>query len=143
MQKKSDIERVFDPLRRKYVANTPEEAVRQGFIHYLIDKRGWKEQLMMSEREISVNKLKFRCDIVCYNSSLQPEMIVECKAPRIKITQEVFEQIWRYALILKVKWLVVTNGIETFACRYNEEKGKYEYVNDIPYFAQQKTSVKD
>lgn len=128
---------IFDPLRRKNVALTPEENVRQSFIKWLQEKRSWPLSLMMSETEIKIGTVKFRCDIVCYNKSLEPQMIVECKAPDVKITKDTFEQIWRYALILKVKWLAITNGVTTFACRYNNEKEEYEFIKDVPQYGAQ------
>lgn len=126
--------RVFDPLREKYVALTPEEEVRQAFIGFLIGKRGWPKSLLMSETEVRTGEVRLRCDIVGYDKTLAPRLIVECKAPGVKITTAVFEQIWKYALILKVRWLVVTNGVKTYACEYSPEEGGYRYISDIPYF---------
>jgi hypothetical protein len=128
---------VFDPLRKKNVALTPEENVRQHFIKWLQEKRGWPLSLMISETEIKIGSVKFRCDIVCYNKQLEPQMIVECKAPDVKITEKTFEQIWKYALILKVKWLAITNGVATFACEYNNEAGKYLFIKDVPQYIAQ------
>lgn len=133
-----DIKQVFDPLRKKYVALTPEEVVRQQVIHYLIDKKGWPSHLMMSEAEIEIGKVKFRCDIICYDRDLKPKIIVECKAPKVKITRRVFEQIWRYALILKVPWLMVTGGALTYVLKYNSQKAVYEYVKDVPAYNEKK-----
>lgn len=125
---------VFDPLRKKYVSLTPEEGVRQGFIEWLSHRRGWPLSLMMSETEIKSGEVKFRCDIVCYDKTLAPQMIVECKAPEIKIGTATFEQIWKYSLILKVKWIVITNGKSTFACRYNNETKRYDFIKDVPFY---------
>ncbi len=131
---------IFDPLRKREVALTPEEIVRQKFIEFLNKKRNWPLSLMMSEKEISIgsgsNLVKFRCDIVAYNKELKPQLIVECKAPEVKITEKTFEQIWRYAIILKVKWLIITNGRQTFVCEYitdEQGEGKYVFKSDIPY----------
>lgn len=135
-EKKTERQQVFDPLRGKYVALTPEEAVRQSFIKFLIEKRAWPKTLLMSETEIKLGEVRQRCDIVGYGKSLTPKLIVECKAQSVKITASVFEQIWRYALILKVRWLVVTNGVSTYACEYSDEEGKYKYIADIPYFTE-------
>lgn len=133
---------IFDPLRKKNVAATPEEIVRQHFIKYLNEKRGWPIGLMKSEVEITIDKIKgskFRCDIVGYNSNSKPLLIVECKANNIKISKKTFEQIWKYAIILKVRWIVVTNGDKTFAYEWKEENGgKYQFINDIPFYERKK-----
>ncbi|MBO7562086.1 MAG: type I restriction enzyme HsdR N-terminal domain-containing protein [Bacteroidales bacterium] len=132
------MEEIFDPLRKKRVALTPEENVRQQFIRYLNEKRGWPLHMMMSETEISIGDVKLRCDIVCYGKDLSPKMIVECKRPSVKITAKTFEQIWHYALILKVEYIVATNGKETFACRYDQEKKQYVFIGDIPAYTEEK-----
>ncbi|MBR5399637.1 MAG: type I restriction enzyme HsdR N-terminal domain-containing protein [Bacteroidales bacterium] len=132
------MEEVFDPLRKKYVALTPEENVRQQFIRYLNEKRLWPLHMMASETEISIGEVKLRCDIVCYGKDLSPKMIVECKRPTVKISSRTFEQIWNYALILKVEYIVATNGKETFACRYDGEKKQYVFIGDIPAYAEEK-----
>lgn len=128
------MEEIFDPLRKKRVALTPEENVRQQFICWLNEKRGWPLHMMMSETEISIGDVKLRCDIVCYGKNLSPKMIVECKRPTVKITAKTFEQIWHYALILKVEYIVVTNGKQTFACRYDQQKKQYGFMTDVPAY---------
>lgn len=128
------MEEIFDPLRKKRVALTPEENVRQQFIRWLNEKRGWPLHMMMSETEISIGDVKLRCDIVCYGKNLSPKMIVECKRPSVKITAKTFEQIWHYALILKVEYIVVTNGKQTFACRYDQQKKQYGFITDVPAY---------
>ena len=138
-RKRDSAEQIFDPLREKYVALTPEERVRQRVIEWLMIKGEWPKLLMMSETEINIGEVKFRCDIVCYNKALEPQIIVECKAPEVKITEKTFEQIWRYALILKVRWIMVTNGTETYVCLYNSEEAKYEFIKEMPkYLAEEK-----
>lgn len=132
------MEEVFDPLRKKYVVLTPEENVRQQFIRYLNEKRLWPLHMMGSETEISIGDVKLRCDIVCYGKDLSPKMIVECKRPTVKISSRTFEQIWNYALILKVEYIVATNGKETFACRYDTEKKQYVFIGDIPAYTEEK-----
>ena len=89
-------EQVFDPLRKKYVALTPEERVRQSFIRWLNDARGYPLSLMASEYSIQFGKKDYRCDIVCFSSNLQPLLAVECKAPHVKLECEAAEQICRY-----------------------------------------------
>lgn len=125
---------VFDPLRRKNVALTPEEAVRQFFIEWLNKQRNWPLQLMASEYSIRFNRKSFRCDIVAFNRSLEPQIIVECKAPDVALDNQVLQQIVTYNMVLKVPHLVITNGKDTFVCSRNGETGKYEFKEDIPYY---------
>lgn len=131
MEKRGDI---FDPLRKKRVALTPEEQVRQFFIGWLNKECKYPLALMASEYAITYNKQRFRCDIVCFNRALQPQVIVECKAPDVKLTSSVVEQITRYNMVLKVKHLIITNGHETYICRYNEPENRYEFVKEFPIF---------
>ena len=135
------MEEIFDPLRKKRVALTPAENVRQQFIHYLNEKRGWPLHMMMSETEISIGDVKLRCDVVCYGKDLSPKMIVECKRPSVKITAKTFEQIWHYALILKVEYIAVTNGKQTFACQMDEEKKQYVFIQDIPAYQKEEQKM--
>lgn len=125
---------LFDPLRKKRVAYTPEEVVRQGFIQWLVKERNYPLQLMMSEYTISYNSRNFRCDIVCFTRDLKPLMVVECKAPEVKIDNSVIEQVTRYNMVLKVKFVVITNGVVTFALALDEESGKYKFIEDIPQY---------
>lgn len=125
---------VFDPLRKKHVALTQEEQVRQFFINWLHTERNWPLQLMASEYTIKFGRKSFRCDIVAFNRSLEPQIIVECKAPDVELGKAVLEQIVTYNMILKVPHLVITNGNRTFVCSYSNTKGKYEFVEDIPFF---------
>ena len=108
---------IFDPLRKCHVALTPEEWVRQHFVNFLIESRGFPAALMANEVAITVNGMKRRCDTVVYDRQLQPRVIVEYKAPTVKITKEVFAQISRYNLTLKVDYLIVSNGLQHYCCR--------------------------
>ena len=105
---------VFDHVRKKYLVLTPEEWVRQHFIHYLNQEKNYPLGLMGVERMIKYNGMKTRADIVLYNSDGTPNMLVECKAPNVKITQDAFDQIAKYNFKLQVPFLVVTNGIQHF-----------------------------
>ncbi len=102
---------IFDCVRNKYVLLTDEEWVRQSFINYLNKDKNYPFGLMKIEHSINYNSLKHRADIVIYNTNLSIDIIVECKSPKIKITQETFNQISRYNFDLKANFLVVTNGI--------------------------------
>ncbi|MDR2955524.1 MAG: type I restriction enzyme HsdR N-terminal domain-containing protein [Prevotella sp.] len=126
---------VFDPLRRKYVALTPEEWVRQHFTNYLITDKGYSQSLIANEIQINLNNLKKRCDSVVYDKYLSPLMIIEYKAPDVVISQSVFDQIVRYNIVLKVNYLIVSNGMNHFCCRMNYENQTYEYLPDIPLYS--------
>lgn len=123
---------IFDILRRKYVALTPEEWVRQHFIHYLIEHKGYPSALLANEVELRIGEKRLRCDSVLYNNVLRPRMIIEYKAPTIRLTQRVFDQISTYNLLLHVDYLIVSNGIDHHCCRMDYANGKYLFLKDIP-----------
>lgn len=125
---------VFDRLRRRFVALTPEEWVRQHFINYLITEKKYPTSLIANEIQIDLNNQKKRCDSVIYNKEMHPLVIVEYKAPDVKITQEVFDQIANYNIVLKVEYLIVSNGINHYCCRIDYEQQKYQYLSDIPSY---------
>ena len=105
---------IFDTLRKKYVALTPEEWVRQHFTHFLLEQKGYPAGLLANEVQINLNGTRKRCDTVLYRKDLSARMIVEYKAPHIEISQAVFDQITRYNMVLKVDYLIVTNGIKHY-----------------------------
>jgi predicted type IV restriction endonuclease len=125
---------VFDVIRKKYFVLTPEEWVRQHFIHYLNNEKNYPMGLMGVEKMIKYNALKIRADIVLYTREGKAKMIVECKAPNIKITQDTFNQIAKYNFKLKVEYLVVTNGMQHFCCRMDYENNSISFLDDIPTF---------
>ncbi|WP_300812162.1 type I restriction enzyme HsdR N-terminal domain-containing protein [uncultured Bacteroides sp.] len=123
---------IFDEIRRRYVALTPEEWVRQHFIHYLIAHKGYPKALLANEVQVTLNGTKKRCDTVLYRRDLTARMIVEYKAPDIEITQAVFDQIMRYNMVLRVDYLVVSNGRQHFCCRLDYERNSYCFLEEIP-----------
>lgn len=125
---------IFDPLRRKYVSLTPEEWVRQHFVHYLISEKGYPASLMANETMIRLNSLTKRCDTVVYDNSLRPVVICEFKKPDIEITQQVFDQVVRYNIVLKVKYLIVSNGMSHYCCKMNYEDMSFDYLQEIPEY---------
>ena len=125
---------VFDFLRRRYVRLTPEEWVRQHFVHYLIEHKGYPAALMANEMSLCIGNKKLRADSVLYNRHLQPRMIMEYKAPTVEITQKVFEQIAAYNLLLHVDYLVVSNGLQHYCCRIDYDKRTYNFLQDIPTY---------
>lgn len=125
---------VFDQLRRKFIALTPEEWVRQHFINYLTTEKGYSYSLIANEIQINLNNQKRRCDSVVYDKDLRPIVIVEYKAPDVNITQDVFDQIVRYNIVLKVKYLIVSNGVNHYCCKIDYTTQSFEYLSDIPHY---------
>lgn len=125
---------IFDIIRRKYVALTPEEWVRQHFVHYLMEQLGYPQELLANEVEVSLNGMSRRCDTVLYNRDLKARMIVEYKAPSIPITQNVFNQIMRYNMVLHVDYLVVSNGIDHYCCKMDYSTNSYTFLTEIPKY---------
>ena len=125
---------IFDFLRRRYVALTPEEWVRQHFVHYLVEHKGYPKGLMGNEIELRVGEKRLRCDTVLYNKVMQPVMIMEYKAPDVELTEQVFAQIISYNALLQARWLVMSNGRQHLCCRLDYEKREYSCVRDIPEY---------
>ena len=125
---------IFDFLRRKWVALTPEEWVRQHFVHFLIEQKGYPKGLLANEVELRVGEKKLRCDTLLYNKAMQPQMIIEYKAPEMEITQRVFDQISVYNHLLHVDFLVVSNGRQHYCCRMDYEKHSWEFLPEIPSY---------
>ena len=125
---------VFDVIRKKYFVLTPEEWVRQHFIHYLNNEKNYPMGLMGVEKMVKYNALKTRADIVLYNTEGKAKMIVECKAPNIKITQDTFNQIAKYNSQLKVKYLVVTNGMKHYCCKMDYKTSEIKFLEEIPTY---------
>lgn len=125
---------IFDVSRKKFVALTPEEWVRQHFIHYLVNHLGYPLSLISVERKLTFNGLTRRTDIVAYTNDGLPKLIIECKAPAVKISQGVFDQAARYHLMLPVPFLVVTNGLEHFCCSIDYKKQSYSFHEGIPAY---------
>lgn len=127
-------QQVFDVLRRRFVVLTPEEWVRQQFVHFLIRHKGYPAECIGNEVSITLGATKKRCDTVIYGSHAEPLMVIEYKSPSVEITQKVFEQICRYNIKMKVEWLVVSNGLQHYCTRIDYENGTYQFVEDIPTF---------
>ncbi|MCD8407533.1 type I restriction enzyme HsdR N-terminal domain-containing protein [Tenacibaculum dicentrarchi] len=123
---------IFDNLRKKYLVLTPEEWVRQHFVQFLIEEKKYPVTLIALEKQLTINNLKKRTDIVIFSSDGTPNIIVECKAPKIKIAQDTFDQIARYNLKLNANYLIVTNGLEHYFCQLDKENETYIFLRDIP-----------
>ena len=125
---------IFDSLRQKYVALTPEEWVRQHFVHLLTDLKGYPKGLLANEVQLDLNGTKKRCDTVLYQRDLSARMIIEYKAPDVEITQAVFDQITRYNMVLKVDYLIVSNGMQHYCCKLDYQTNSYTFLRDIPHY---------
>jgi hypothetical protein len=123
---------IFDSLRRRFVALTPEEWVRQHFIHFLIEHKGYPQAYLANEMELRIGSKKLRCDSVLYNNVLEPRMIIEYKAPSVALRQKVFDQISVYNMLLHVDYLVVSNGLQHYCCKMDYDNQKYLFLEDIP-----------
>ena len=123
---------ILDILRRKYVALTPEEWVRQHFIHFLINYKKYPATLLANEVELKVGQKRLRADTILYSKDLKPLMILEYKAPHITITQKTFDQISVYNMLLHVDYLIVSNGLQHYCCKMDYNSKKYLFLEDIP-----------
>lgn len=126
--------RIFDSLRAKFVALTPEEWVRQNFVCYLINHKQYPPMLIANEMQIKVNSRIKRCDSVVYDNRMNPLVILEYKAPDVSITEQVFDQIVRYNYVLKVPYLIVSNGLRHYCCQVDYENQTTIYLQDIPVY---------
>lgn len=124
--------RVWDSLRKKYVVLTPEEYVRQHFVAWLRDIRHYPESMTANETGIKLNGTQRRCDTVVFDKQGNPLVIVEYKAPHVKITQDVFDQIVRYNMVLCARYLIVSNGMQHYCCRIDYESRSYNFIPMIP-----------
>lgn len=133
---------IFDFLRKKYVTLTPEEWVRQHFVHYLCECKNYPIGLVANEISLNLNGTAKRCDTVVYDNRLQPRAIIEYKAPNIAVTQKVFSQISRYNLVLKVDYLIISNGLQHYCCKMNYEQNSYSFIDHIPDYTELTVSCK-
>ena len=132
IQEKGGKRQIFDFLRRKWVALTPEEWVRQHFTHFLTDHKGYPKGLLANEVELRIGEKRLRCDTLLYNKELRPRMIIEYKAPTIQIQQKTFDQISVYNLLLKVDYLIVSNGLQHYCCKMDYDHQRYQFMESVP-----------
>jgi len=123
---------IFDAIRKKFVILQPEEWVRQHCVSYLIIEKNYPKSLINVEKELIINDLKKRYDIVVFNPDGSIHLIVECKAPKIAIKQSTFDQVARYNLALNATYLMVTNGLNHYYCQMDFDAEKYHFLKDIP-----------
>ena len=132
---------IFDPVRRKEVARTPEEEVRQALIAHLHTVCGAPYTLMSCEYGLSIGRKAYRADLLLFDKKGQPLLLAECKAPSVPVTRAVFEQIMTYNQELKVPYLLLTNGSDSYCCRYHFEENHFEALSQLPYYAEMLESV--
>jgi len=125
---------IFDIVRKKYVVLTPEEWVRQHIIHYLSIIKGYPKSLIAVEKQLTINTLIKRFDILVFNKRGTPEIVIECKSPTTKISQQTFDQIARYNLKLNANYLMVSNGIQHYFCNLDPINEKYIFLKDLPAY---------
>ena len=125
---------IFDPIRKKFVALQPEEWVRQHIIRFLAEEKGYPLSLMNVEKELVVGELTKRYDVVVFTPEGRVHLVVECKAPSIRIRQAPFDQIARYNLALKAPYLMVRKGIQHYFCKVDYEKNQYCFIEDLPHY---------
>jgi hypothetical protein len=125
---------VFDNIRKKYVLLSPEEWVRQHIIQFVIQEKKYPASLVAVEIGLKYNQLQKRADVLVYNTSGKPLLLIECKAPEVKITQAVFHQIALYNMTYKVDYLLVTNGLEHYCCVMDYTNNSYQFLQDIPEY---------
>lgn len=124
--------KVFDPIRNKLVALTPEEFVRQQFTAWMRNEYHYPASLMANEIGVEINNMKKRCDTIVFNRDGSPLVIVEYKAPDVKISQDTFDQIARYNMTLKARYLIVSNGMNHYCCVMDYDNISYHFVHGIP-----------
>ena len=123
---------IFDSVRNKFLVNTPEEWVRQNTVKYFNEELGYPKSLIALEKSFQLHRRIKRTDIVVHDQNGQPQILVECKRPSVKITQATFDQAFRYNIILKVPYLVITNGEELYCCHVKGDQ--VTFIEDIPAF---------
>ena len=126
---------IFDTIRKKFVVLQPEEWVRQNVVQFLIHEKKYPKSLINVEKQLKVNTLKKRYDIVIFDSLGKITLLVECKSPKITMNQETFDQIAKYNMQLKAEFLMVTNGLQHFYCKMDFSKEKYTFLEQIPDFS--------
>tara|TARA_R110002072_G_scaffold51965_6_gene139103 strand:- start:3391 stop:3831 length:441 start_codon:yes stop_codon:yes gene_type:complete len=125
---------IFDIIRKKYVVLTPEEWVRQHVVLFLIEEKKYPISLIAVEKQLKINSLLKRTDVVVFNTKGTPEILIECKAPSVAISQATFDQIARYNLTAQSNYLMVTNGLDHYFCQIDVENETYVFLKDIPNY---------
>jgi hypothetical protein len=127
---------IFDPIRKKQVAATPEEDVRQHLVHYLHNQKGVPLSLIMTEGTLVLNKMQRRYDVAVFDSNCRPLLIAECKAPHIAVKHSAIEQAAIYNIVLHAPYLLATNGTQTCCCRIDFDRHKIVFLETIPDYTE-------
>ncbi len=125
---------IFDVIRKKFVVFQPEEWVRQHVVKFLTTDKNYPVGHINVEKQLMINSLKKRYDIVVHNRDGSIHILVECKAPSIRITKTVFDQIASYNMDLRANYLMVTNGLDHFYCQMDYERSEYNFLKELPSF---------
>lgn len=132
IEKSKNRTRVWDVVRRKFVVFGPEEMVRQLWIHYLIKEKRFTNKRISIERKVKGAKLQKRFDLVAYDQSGNPQILLECKSHRNKVDQSVFEQVSIYNLTLKIPYLCISNGIDSYCASIDFENSSFQFLGEVP-----------
>ncbi|MDI1305027.1 MAG: type I restriction enzyme HsdR N-terminal domain-containing protein [bacterium] len=125
---------IFDEIRKKFIILTPEEWVRQHVVQFLLEEKKYPKSLINVEKVLKVNGLRKRYDVVVFNPDGSIFILIECKAPEIKIAQATFDQIARYNMTMKAQFLMVTNGLNHYFCQMDFENEKYAFLENLPNY---------
>ena len=125
---------IFDEIRKKFIILTPEEWVRQHVVQFLLEEKKYPKSLINVEKVLKINGLRKRYDVVVFNSDGSIFILIECKAPEIKITQATFDQIARYNMTMNAQFLMVTNGLNHYFCQMDFENEKYQFLPELPMY---------
>ena len=127
---------VFDNFRKKYIVLTHEEMVRQHFLSFLVNQKGYPASLIAVEKGLKVNQMQKRFDAVVYDTSRNPLVLIEFKSPKVKLDQKTFDQVSRYNLTMKVNYLMISNGLNHYCCRMDYEKKTYFFLKETPLYTE-------
>lgn len=136
VRKQKGLPVIYDIIRKKYVALTPEEWVRQHIIHFLVGHKGYPQSLIAVEKEIDLYGLRRRFDLVCFDRKGEPFLIVECKAPAVELSQKVFDQVFGYNLVMSARYIAISNGVKHYCGCMNVEK-QFTFLDDFPAFGEE------
>jgi len=135
-QKADGRKEVFDEFRKKFITLTPEEEVRQQFLHFLVNKKGYPPGLIAVEKGIRLNRMQKRFDAVVYSNDGNPLMLLEFKSPEVKPDQHVFDQIAAYNIKMKVDYLLVSNGLQHYCCKIDHQLNRFDFLEKIPEYGE-------
>jgi len=136
LKEENGVKYIFDTVRKKYLKLQPEEWVRQNFIQYLVQEKKYPVSLIEIEKGLKYNELQKRADIVLNSTQGKPVVLVECKAPQVKISQATFEQVAVYNTVFKVPYLIVTNGLDHYCAKINFEDNSFQFSEEIPEYSE-------